>query len=182
MKKKVLAMIMAGILAAGGLLAGCGGKDDGKQSTGAGAQGQGAEKTESGYAMERRGSGLRKIISETEKLPGYEEYLKPEFFSTPSDFRVILKNVNYIMSGISTHETIHETIHDLALTQKQVLLLDFCIEARSRDEMQSFVGIINRSHFSKAYLKPLLASGKLRMTIPDKPKSRNQKYITAKGQ
>ena len=136
--------------------------------------------------MERRGSGLRKIVSETEKLPGYEEYLKPEFFSTPSDFKVILKNVNYIMSGSSTHETTHETthdtIHDLALTQKQALLLDFCTEARSRDEMQSFVGITNRSHFSKAYLKPLLASGKLKMTIPDKPKSRSQKYITAKEQ
>ena len=132
--------------------------------------------------MERRGSGLRKIVSETEKLPGYEEYLKPEFFSTPSDFRVILKNVNYIMSGSSTHETTHDTIHDLALTQKQALLLDFCTEARSRDEMQSFVGITNRSHFSKAYLKPLLASGKLKMTIPDKPKSRSQKYITAKKQ
>ena len=132
--------------------------------------------------MERRGSGLRKIVSETEKLPGYEEYLKPEFFSTPSDFKVILKNVNYIMSGSSTHETTHDTIHDLALTQKQALLLDFCTEARSRDEMQSFVGITNRSHFSKAYLKPLLASGKLKMTIPDKPKSRSQKYITAKEQ
>lgn len=116
--------------------------------------------------MERRGSGLRKIVSETEKLPGYEEYLKPEFFSTPSDFKVILKNVNYIMSGSSTHETTHDTIHDLALTQKQALLLDFCTEARSRDEMQSFVGITNRSHFSKAYLKPLLASGKLKMTMP----------------
>ncbi len=54
MKKKVLAMIMAGILAAGGLLAGCGGKDDGKQSTGAGAQGQGDEKTESGYAKDAK--------------------------------------------------------------------------------------------------------------------------------
>jgi hypothetical protein len=29
------------------------------------------------------------------------------------------------MSGISTHETTHDTIHDPALTQKQALLLDF---------------------------------------------------------
>ena len=48
--------------------------------------------------MERRGSGLRKIVSETEKLPGYSETYKPEFFSTATDFRVILKNVNYHLS------------------------------------------------------------------------------------
>ncbi len=45
--------------------------------------------------MERRGSGLRKIVSETEKLPGYREELKPEFFSTSCDFKVVLKNINY---------------------------------------------------------------------------------------
>ena len=46
--------------------------------------------------MERRGSGLKKIINETEKLPGYSDEMKPEFYSTGSSFRVVLKNVNYI--------------------------------------------------------------------------------------
>ena len=32
--------------------------------------------------MERRGSGLKKIISETEILPGYKAEFKPEFSST----------------------------------------------------------------------------------------------------
>lgn len=52
MKKKVLAMVMAGILAAGSLLAGCGSKDE--QKTGADAKGQSAEKTESGYAKDAK--------------------------------------------------------------------------------------------------------------------------------
>jgi len=45
--------------------------------------------------MERRGSGLEKIINETKKLPGYSESFKPEFYSTVSSFTVVLKNVNY---------------------------------------------------------------------------------------
>lgn len=45
--------------------------------------------------MERRGSGLKKIISETEKLPGYKKEWKPEFYSTLTDFRVVIKNMNY---------------------------------------------------------------------------------------
>lgn len=51
--------------------------------------------------MERRGSGLKKIISETEKLPGYNESLKPIFYSDGSSFRVILKNVNYGTTKVS---------------------------------------------------------------------------------
>jgi ATP-dependent DNA helicase RecG len=45
--------------------------------------------------MERRGSGLEKIINETKKLPGYSGRFLPEFYSTTSSFTVVLKNVNY---------------------------------------------------------------------------------------
>ena len=69
--------------------------------------------------MERRGSGLRKIVSETEKLPGYTEAYKPEFSSTATDFRVILKNVNYhhghSIIGTThdkTYDATHDTTHD----------------------------------------------------------------------
>lgn len=41
----------------------------------------------------------------------------------------------------------------------------------------SFLGLVNRSSFVKHYLNPLLESGKLIMTIPDKPRSKNQKYV-----
>ena len=128
--------------------------------------------------MERRGSGLRKIVSETEKLPGYTEAYKPEFSSTPTDFRVILKNVNYIMCGASAHDTAHDAAHDTSVISKQNLLLEFCADPKSRDEMQAYIDVSSRSHFSKYYLKPLLSSGKLEMMFPDKPKSKNQKYTT----
>jgi ATP-dependent DNA helicase RecG len=51
--------------------------------------------------MERRGSGLKKIVSETKKLPGYSELFRPEFFSTVSSFTVVLKNVNYASDQVS---------------------------------------------------------------------------------
>ena len=84
--------------------------------------------------MERRGRGLRKIVSETEKLPGYIAAYKPEFSSTATDFRVILKNVNYNMCGAS----VHDAAHDTAVISKQNLLLEFCADPKSRDEMQAY--------------------------------------------
>nr|WP_324292061.1 hypothetical protein [uncultured Sphaerochaeta sp.] len=60
------------------------------------------------------------------------------------------------------------------------LLLEFCSTPRTREEMQGYIGIEHREHFRKTFLTPLLASGKLRMTIPDKPTSRYQKYFTVR--
>ncbi len=121
--------------------------------------------------MERRGSGLKKILSETEKLPGYTPGLRPEFFSTSSDFRVILKNVNFNLHTC--------TVQDRAQDERIVNLLEFCSEARTRQEMQEFIGITSREHFRKIILKPLLEAGKIKMTLPNKPNSKNQKYIKA---
>lgn len=45
--------------------------------------------------MERRGSGLRKMIESYEAQENYKEKLKPEFKSTESSFTTILKNLNY---------------------------------------------------------------------------------------
>ena len=119
---------------------------------------------------ERQGSGLRKIREETARLHGYTDEFAPIFISTPSAFHVVLKNMNFDLRGSTTQVTTQE------LRIKQ--LLDFCCEPRTRDEMQQFVGIVNREHFRKAILKPLLDSEEIKMTIPDKPNSRNQKYKT----
>ena len=59
-------------------------------------------------------------------------------------------------------------------------LLNFCKEPRSRVEMQEFSGIKSRDYFGSNILKPLVDSGRLLRTIPDKPSSPNQKYYTAK--
>ena len=48
--------------------------------------------------MERRGSGLKKILNETKNLPGYTSEMKPRFHSDTS-FRVTIYNVNYNADG-----------------------------------------------------------------------------------
>ena len=57
-------------------------------------------------------------------------------------------------------------------------LLDFCKTPRSRQEIADFLGIRTIYYVTRHYIQPLLDSGKLRMSILEKPKSRYQKYFT----
>ena len=56
-------------------------------------------------------------------------------------------------------------------------LLEFCAVPRTRQEITDYLGMQTVFYAMKHYVQPLLASGELRMTIPDKPKSRSQKYV-----
>ena len=127
--------------------------------------------------MERRGSGLKKIITETEKLPGYTEQLKPEFFSNASDFRVVLKNVNYIQGNCTPQIKLQVNLQVTVFNQ----ILSFCMLPRSKKEITEFCGYKDTRSFTSHYIKPLLESGQLKMTLPEKPSSRNQKYVTVKA-
>ena len=73
--------------------------------------------------------------------------------------------------------TPHVMPQDTPQDEKANRILEMCVIPRSRDELQTLVGVTDRKHFRNAILKPLLDSGKLKMTIPDKPNSRNQKYV-----
>ena len=58
-------------------------------------------------------------------------------------------------------------------------ILEYCIEPKSRIEIQEHLGLKNRDHFRKAILLPLIQSGQLLMTLPDKPSSPKQQFYTA---
>ncbi|MDM8240132.1 ATP-binding protein [Pseudoflavonifractor phocaeensis] len=57
-------------------------------------------------------------------------------------------------------------------------LLAFCKTPRSRQEIADYLGVKTVFYVMQHYVKPLLESGQLVMTIPEKPKSRKQKYFT----
>ncbi len=65
-----------------------------------------------------------------------------------------------------------------AAVKKTDNLLDFCKQPRSRQEIADHLGVKTIFYVMQHYVQPLLENGKLAMTIPGKPKSRNQKYYT----
>ncbi len=59
-------------------------------------------------------------------------------------------------------------------------ILACCQEPRSRIEIAAYCGYKSVRSLMQSHLKPLLESVWLRITIPDKPNSRNQKNIAVK--
>jgi len=123
------------------------------------------------------GSGVRNLYESTKMNSGGEpELIEGDVFKTiiPLELPKEAKNnMDGNMDGATNHVTIHVNSHDVRIDD----LIEFCSTPRTREEMQEYLGITNRGHFRTNILKSLLDSNKLKMTIPDKPKSRNQKYV-----
>ncbi|MGL5616262.1 MAG: Fic family protein [Sarcina sp.] len=56
--------------------------------------------------------------------------------------------------------------------------MKFCKTEKSRGEIQEFLKLKDRNYLMKSILKPLIEKEYLALTIPEKPKSKNQKYKT----
>lgn len=63
-------------------------------------------------------------------------------------------------------------------TTHQDKILEFCKEPKTTKEIMAYLGLKDRRNFYLKYMRPLLDSGELRMTIPNKPNTKNQRYIT----
>ena len=61
-------------------------------------------------------------------------------------------------------------------------IVEFCNEPKTTNEIMLFLGLKHREHFRAKILKPLLENGLLQLTIPDKPKSPNQKHVRIKNE
>lgn len=83
----------------------------------------------------------------------------PVFSVNHGEFKVAMKN-NYFKDNVVSEDAI----------------LDFCSVPRSRMELVEFTGK-SRTHTMINLVAPLVDSGKLKMTLPDKPKSSKQRFV-----
>ena len=155
---------------------------------------------EIGYADEL-GSGMRNSYKYTMMYSGKEpEFIEGDVFKIIIPLSVgSMTRVGPDTASLASAKTVGEVSGQVVKSSGQVVkssgqvkdnivvikldimklnaLLDYCTEARTRVEIQEFCKISSRDYFRKNILIPLLNSGRLKQTIPDKPNSSKQKYI-----
>lgn len=114
--------------------------------------------------VEQLGSGMERIMSV------YDESI---FEFLPNFLRI-----NFYFDK-EVLEYLGQTEQDKSNKKKDKikLILEFCKTPKSVKEIMEYIGLKHRPTFIYNYLNPLLDQNKLTMTIPEKPKRRNQKYI-----
>jgi len=126
------------------------------------------------------GSGFKRLMHYVPLYSnGKPQLIEKDLFTTIipiPDFKDRLE----VTVPVTTTDTTTVTTTDtttVAPQDRMELIVEYCSSPRSRVEMQTYLGIKNKNHFIKTYLTPLIQNHRLVMTIPDKPNSRNQKYI-----
>jgi ATP-dependent DNA helicase RecG len=71
--------------------------------------------------MEKRGSGLKRIMNETKAMEGYKEELKPVFKSTTSQFMTIIYSMQY---GEKDHVVTKQSLSSRQVVTKSGLSWD----------------------------------------------------------
>ncbi len=128
-----------------------------------------------GY-VESWGRGIEKICRECR-----EHHLPPPVFDPSlSGLMVTLQaNPAHVPKTLAGQVTGQVTEQVTPEVQRLVACL---VAPMSRAELQQALGLAHRDHFTQAYLAPALVDGWVAMTLPDKPKSRLQKYqLTEQG-
>ena len=119
------------------------------------------------------GSGMRNTYKYTQLYSGGT----PEFIEDDV-FRTIIPLTPIAVEKVGPHNTAHDKTHDATHDKTHDKILAFCMTPHSKAEIAEHCGYKNTKNFTNRYLRPLLDAGSLKMTLPDKPKSKNQKYIT----
>ena len=119
---------------------------------------------------ENRFSGVPTIYEEMRKAG-----LKPPVFeSKRGRFRVTLYNERIVNGEKEVREDTEET--DPKTVKDKII--KFCREPRTKAEISEMLGIETPYYVMTKYISPMIEDGILSMTIPEKPRSKNQKYFT----
>ena len=122
--------------------------------------------------IEKAGTGIRRM-REGAVSSGYPE---PEF--KVSNF---FDAVFYPLKAEDPSSTPQAPPKHPSSTPQVVAVLKAALnEGRKREELQEVAQIKDRKHFRVNYIEPLVSSGLLLMTMPDKPNSPKQRYKTTK--
>lgn len=101
---------------------------------------------------------------------------EPEFIDTGSEFRVVL---HMRAAEIAPGEGLHSAKSNVYVgTAKEQQVLNFCSEPKSRREIAEMLNV-EEYYAARRYINPLVRAGVLAMTLPDKLRSKDQKYIRA---
>lgn len=131
--------------------------------------------------IEKWGSGFRRITEVCAKAD-----VKVKFEIRKNGFMVIFYRktdeelYSLTQENKNVQENAQETHKKHTRNAQENFILDFCNEAKTLKEILEYCGYKNARNFREKYINPLLKNGKLKMTIPEQPKNRNQKYISNK--
>ena len=113
---------------------------------------------------------------------GLEEPVVEERFGNPDRTALTLPLVSSETSVQSLGTSSTEADTEVKLKPDKLnKLLEFCTEPRSKQEMMDFCEIKIKKYFRENIVKPMLREGLIVRTIPEKPSSPKQKYISTKS-
>lgn len=120
--------------------------------------------------VDELGSGVRNIYKYSKGYSGKEPMLIEEDI-----FKIIIPISNQVTPQVTPQVTLQVTPQ---VDDRNVKIIKFCIEPKSREEIQEFIGLKDRGHFMKKILQPLIECGDIKLTIPEKPRSSKQRYYS----
>ena len=135
--------------------------------------------------IEKAGTGIRRIRNEARAQGCPEPKFEANGFFTAT-FRpnpeVRASADVYSARHVTMDDTMEDTVEVTTEDAKVVRLLQAISGTMTRQELQSSLGLENDDYFRRAYLRPAMWAGLIEMTIPDKPRSKHQRYrLTPKG-
>lgn len=129
------------------------------------------------------GSGVRNITNYSKVYSGDEPIFEDgEIFKAKVP---LVKVLNEMKVNEVNKMTVKEFNEALVYSNKAPVealdrIIIYCEEPKTAIQIMNYLGYKNIKRFRRDYIKPLVEKGILKMTIPDKPTSRNQKYISSK--